>query len=194
MLRPRLPTIIFEVTQACDHACSHCYNIWNHPEVHRGMQSVPSSPAGNEGGAAPSSTDDLRPLLAHVLDQVDCPHVTLTGGEPLLREDLPELVSFLAQRDLRINLITNGHRLTDERATDLIRRGVSLFELPLLSYRRQVHDWLSGAHRAFDAVLAALAHIRAHRGKVVVAFVATRHNVADLAATLKRPLHSGSEG
>jgi hypothetical protein len=31
MKRPRLQTIIFEVTQGCDHACLHCYNTWNHP-------------------------------------------------------------------------------------------------------------------------------------------------------------------
>jgi MoaA/NifB/PqqE/SkfB family radical SAM enzyme len=32
MTRPYLPTIIFEVTQACDHACLHCYNFRR--EVH----------------------------------------------------------------------------------------------------------------------------------------------------------------
>jgi radical SAM protein with 4Fe4S-binding SPASM domain len=181
LARPRLQTLIVEVTQACNHACLHCYNYWNHPD---------SSPRPAEG-----KVSDLRPLLAHVLDQVDCRLVTLTGGEPLLRPDLPELVSFLAdERDARINLITNGHRLTEEAIRDLIRRGVTLFELPLLSYRREVHDALSGAPGAFDAVLAALAHIRYHRGQAVAVFVATRRNLADFPETLKLAAAFGARG
>lgn len=178
MLRPHLSTIILEVTQACDHTCRYCYNTWNHPDAPR--QRLPEL--------------DVRPLLARVLDQVDCTHVTLTGGEPLLRPDLPQIVAFLAARDLRVNLITNGHRLTDELAAELIRAGVTLFELPLLSHRRQTHDALSDASGAFDAVLAALAHIRAHRGQAVIAFVATRVNIADLWDTIRLAFAFGARG
>jgi radical SAM protein with 4Fe4S-binding SPASM domain len=170
MERPRLQTIIFEVTQSCDHACLHCYNTWNHPA----WQGTPHLGSG-----------DLRPLLAHVLDQVDCRHVTLTGGEPALRADLPEIVRFLNRRELAVTMISNGHRLTEDRIRDLIDCGVGLFELPLLSYRRAVHDALSESTGAFDAVLAALANIRYHGGRVVTVFVATRSNVGDLQDTLK---------
>jgi radical SAM protein with 4Fe4S-binding SPASM domain len=179
MERPHLQTIIFEVTQACNHACLHCYNTWNHPGW-RG-------PRLNGHG-------DVRPLLAHVLDQVDCRHVTLTGGEPTLRDDLPEIVSFLNGRGVGVTLISNGHRLTDDDVRDLIDRGVGLFELPLLSHRREVHDALSGSPGAFDAVLAALANIRYHGGQVVAAFVATRRNLPDLADTLKLAFAFGVRG
>lgn len=181
MTRPQLQTLIFEITQACDHACAHCYNYWSHPEY-------------QGAGHLASERADLRPLLAHVLDQVNCGLVTLTGGEPLLRPDLPEIVSFLAERDVRINLITNGHRLSEERTAELVRRGVSLFELPLLSFRREMHDALSGRQGAFDAVLAALAHIRYHRGQAVAVFVITRRNVANLRDTLKLAFAFGVRG
>ncbi len=181
MTRPRLQTIILEVTQACDHACLHCYNYWNHPSARLSPQ-----PGDDEV--------DVRPLLARVLDQVDCNHVTLTGGEPLLRGDLPETVSFLNERGVRVNLISNGHRLSDDLTADLVRRGVDLFELPLLSFRREVHDALSGARGAFDAVLAALAHIRFHGGQAVAVFVATRRNIADLRDTIKLAFAFGARG
>ncbi|GAB4532274.1 MAG: hypothetical protein Kow0063_12590 [Anaerolineae bacterium] len=181
MPRPRLQTLIFEITQACDHTCTYCYNYWNHPQSFQKQR-------------ASGKITDLRPLLAHVLDQVDCNLVTLTGGEPLLRPDLPEIVSFLAGRDIRVNLITNGHRLTETVTADLIERGVTLFELPLLSFRRATHDALSSSVGAFDAVLAALAHIRYHRGQAVTVFVATRHNIADLHDTLKLAFAFGVRG
>jgi radical SAM protein with 4Fe4S-binding SPASM domain len=179
MSRPHLQTIIFEVTQACDHACLHCYNIWNHPDWH---------------GSRLNGSGDVRPLLAHVLDQVDCRHVTLTGGEPLLRTDLPEIVSFLNGRGVAVNLISNGHRLSEDRTCDLIARGVGLFELPLLSYRREVHDALSGSPGAFDAVLSAIANIRYHGGQVVTVFVVTRSNLPDLAGALKLAFAFGARG
>jgi radical SAM protein with 4Fe4S-binding SPASM domain len=111
-----------------------------------------------------------------------------------LREDLPDIVSFLAERDVRVNLITNAHQLTDDLAADLIRRGVTLFELPLLSFRRETHDSLCRSGGAFDAVLAALAHIRYHRGQAVAVFVATRHNIGDLRDTLKLAFAFGVRG
>jgi radical SAM protein with 4Fe4S-binding SPASM domain len=183
MIRPRLETLIVELTQSCDHACLHCYNHWRHPEFR--------DPVGR--GAIPPK-GDARGLLAHVLHQVECNHVTLSGGEPLLYDGLPELVRFLAGRDVRINLITNGHRLTGAVVADLIRGGVSLFDLPLLSFRREVHDELSGASGAFDAMLAALAAIRYHRGQAVTAFVATRRNIADLRDTLRLAYAFGVRG
>lgn len=185
MTRPRLQTLIFEVTRACDHACRYCYNYWTHPEYH---------PVSSQNLEDLGKIRDLRPLLAHVLDQVDCNLVTLTGGEPTLRPDLPEIVSFLAERDVRVNLITNGHRLTEDLTADLIRRGITLFELPLLSHRRETHDELSASPGAFDAVLGALAHIRYHRGQAVTVFVATRRNVADLRDTLKLAFAFGARG
>ncbi len=178
--RPRLVTLLVEVTRACDHACLHCYNHWRHPDW---------AGAGEE-----TRPVDLEPLLAHVLDQVDCGHVTLTGGEPLLHPGLPGLVGSLRGRGAGVTLISNGHRLDADSVADLVRRGVGLFELPLLSHRREVHDELSGAAGAFDAVLAALAEIRWHGARAVTAFVATRRNLADLADALKLAFAFGASG
>jgi radical SAM protein with 4Fe4S-binding SPASM domain len=172
----RLRTLMVEVTGRCDHACSHCYNRWRRP---RGVD-----------GPYP----DLAPLLERILEQVDCGDVTLTGGEPLLHPGLPGLVSLLARRGIRVNVISNGHRLDEAACADLIDRGVALFELPLLGYRREVHDRLSGAPGAFDAVLAALAHIRALRGHAAVVFVATRENLDQVAGALELAFALGARG
>jgi MoaA/NifB/PqqE/SkfB family radical SAM enzyme len=107
---------------------------------------------------------------------------------------LPEIVGFLKQREVAVTLITNGHRLTDEVAADLIDRGVGVFEVPLLSWHRNIHDELSGRTGAFDAALAAIANIRYHRGQVVTVFVATRRNLPDLYDTLKLAFAFGAGG
>ena len=176
--QPHLQTLIFEVTQRCNHACRHCYNVWQ-PEGHY--------------AAGELDTAQTLALLAKALDEADCQHVTLTGGEPLLRPDLAQIVDFLKARGVRTTLISNGHLLDEPRVADLLNRGVTLFELPLLSDQRARHDELSDAPGAFDAVLAAMAHIRRWRGRFVAVFVATRLNLPDLYGALKLAFAFGAQ-
>jgi len=178
-VRPRLQSLIFEVTQACNHTCLHCYNVWQ------------------GGGLYPLGqldTPRTLNLLAKALDETTCSHVTLTGGEPLLRSDLPRILEFLQQRRVRVTVISNGRLLTEPAVASLLERGVGLFELPLLSHQRQVHDELSGAPGAWDAVLAAMANVRLQHGQVVAAFVATRKNIERLGETLKLAFAFGVRG
>ena len=169
--RPRLQSLIFEVTQQCNHACLHCYNVWHGEAVSYQLSAV--------------SRPGLPALLDRALDQTGCRHVTLTGGEPLLCPDLPALLDRLTERRVGSTIITNGRLLDGERAADLLERGAGLFELPLLSHRREVHDRLSGAPGAFDAAVAAISHLRALSGPFVAVFVATRLNLPDLEGALK---------
>ena len=181
---PRLQTLIFEVTQQCNHACLHCYNVW-HPDAEGQPVAYPRGELDTAGTLA---------LLTKALDETRCRHVTLTGGEPLLRQDLPQILDLLRQRDVTTTVISNGRLLTEPTVVDLLDRGVGLFELPLLSHWREVHDRLSDSPGAFDAVLAAMAHIRYHRGQFVAVFVATRLNLPDLYQTIKLSFAFGARG
>ncbi len=172
--RPHLQSLIFEVTQRCNHTCLHCYNVWQGPNSPR-----PPYPRGE------LDTPQTLHLLEKVLDEIDCHHVTITGGEPLLRSDLPEILNFLKTRHIQITLISNGRLLDEPTVISMLQYGVGLFELPLLSHQRTLHDRLSGAPGAWDAVLAAMANIRLHRGQFAAALVATRLNIEHLYETLR---------
>jgi radical SAM protein with 4Fe4S-binding SPASM domain len=187
--KPRLQSLIFEATQVCNHTCLHCYNVWHTPSHILGE--------GRGGGSYPrGQLDTTRTLnlLAKALDETVCSHVTLTGGEPLLRPDLPDILEFLQQRRVQTTVISNGRLLTEPVAASLLALGVGLFELPLLSHRGEVHDELSGAPGAWDAVLAAMANVRLQHGQVVAAFVATRKNIEHLGETLKLAFAFGARG
>ncbi len=177
--RPRIQSIIFEVTQDCNHACLHCYNVWQ-----PGNRS--SYPRGE------LNTSLTLSLLSKALDETICHHVTLTGGEPLLRHDLPEILEFLLNRHVQVTVISNGRLLDESRAASCIQLGVGLFELPLLSHKRAVHDGLSGAPGAWDAVLSAMTNVRLQRGKFVAAFVATRKNIEHLHQSIRLAFSFGA--
>lgn len=182
--RPALHSIIFEVTQRCNHACLHCYNVW--------QPDTPEWPCSYPRGEL--DTEQTLRLIDKALDETRCPHVTLTGGEPLLRPDLPLLVEHLTRRGVGVTLISNGRLLAEPTVIDLLERGVGLFELPLLARTREVHDGLSASPGAFDAVLAAMARIRYHGGQFVAVFVATRRNITELYEMCKLAFAFGARG
>jgi radical SAM protein with 4Fe4S-binding SPASM domain len=176
--KPRLQSLIFECAQRCNHACLHCYNIWQAP--------------GSDYPRGEADTERALALLTKALDETDCRHVTFTGGEPLLRDDLPVLLDFLRDRGVQSTIISNGRLLDEATVVDLLDRGLGLFELPLLSHRREVHDRLSGLPGSWDAVLRAMANIRLHHGQFVAAFVATRINIGDVREVMRMAFAFGA--
>jgi radical SAM protein with 4Fe4S-binding SPASM domain len=128
------------------------------------------------------------------VDETLCQHVTITGGEPLLRPDLPQILEFLQRRRVQVTLISNGRLLDEPTAALLVQGGVGLFELPLLSHRGEVHDELSGVPGAWEAVLSAMANLRLQHGQVVAAFVATRKNIEHLRETIRLAFAFGARG
>ena len=106
-----LQSLIFEATQRCNHACLHCYNVWQGPQT-------AAYPRGE------LDTVKTLELLAKALDETACNHVTITGGEPLLRQDLPILLDLLFRRHIHVTIISNGHLLDETTVASLIERGV----------------------------------------------------------------------
>mgnify|MGYP001120973611 CR=1 FL=1 len=180
-IRPHLQSLIVELTQRCNHACQHCYNVWY----------------GSQGKHYPRgelTCNQTLDMLTKALDETICQHVTLTGGEPMLREDLPLILTFLRKRHVRVTLISNGHLLDARTVHSLVEGGIHLFEIPLLSHQRELHDDLSGSSGAWQAVLSAMTHIRNQRGQVVISFVATRRNISHLHQVIRLAFAFGARG
>lgn len=179
-LRPLPQSLILEVTSRCQFDCLHCYNVWKNP---RGY------PRDKE-----LATAETIDILDRYLTQTGATHVTLTGGEPLLRDDLPEIVSWLNSRKVPVNIITNGNLLTEGNWRIALHGKISFFEVPLLSCDRDIHDRLSGFPGAFDAVTQAIADLKLAGQRVVTVFVATRLNLPTWKETLELAFALGVDG
>lgn len=129
-----------------------------------------------------------------MLEQTQATLVTLSGGEPLLRHDLVDIVDFLVGRGVSINLVTNG-TLLDETVIDRLGpKRIQIFELPLLSAIPEVHDEMSGFPGAFDLVTRAIADLKLKKARVVGVFVATRKNLGQFRETAELALLLGMDG
>ncbi|MHA2406653.1 MAG: radical SAM protein, partial [Candidatus Hermodarchaeia archaeon] len=96
------------LTYRCNNTCPHCY--------------VP--PARREWDATHElETPKWKKILDNLLEQA-VPHVTFTGGEPTLRDDLVELVQYAEDIGVIAGLVTNGRRLTKPLVDDLVKAGI----------------------------------------------------------------------
>jgi radical SAM protein with 4Fe4S-binding SPASM domain len=155
-----MDSIIFEATQACNHDCLHCYNVWK---------------SGRPYPRGQFDTPDTLKLIDRIIRQTRCKVLSFTGGEPLLRPDILQLVERAARRDVSVNLLTNGSLLTPELIRSLLDAGVTLFEIPLLSAEREMHNALTRSE-SFDRVTESIADTKLAGGRVVTVFVITRRN------------------
>ena len=145
--------IIFEVTPQCNFDCLYCYNVW------KGDPDYPVEQLDTERTLA---------MLDRVIRQMRLRSITLTGGEPLLRRDLAQIVDFIHQRGISINMITNGS-LVNDQVVEQYRGKIQTWEIPLLSHRREIHNKLVRRENAFDKVTYAAATLKAAGQSVVQA-------------------------
>jgi MoaA/NifB/PqqE/SkfB family radical SAM enzyme/ubiquinone/menaquinone biosynthesis C-methylase UbiE len=130
----RLYSVTLAVTNRCGYNCWHCYNAG------RSQRDVP-----------------LSVLLRVVkeLQDLGVVHVTLTGGEPMLRADLEEIAGAFDERTY-LGLNTTGDRFTQERAGSLRRAGIFGVGVSLDSTDAAEHDRMRGRPGAFQTALDAL--------------------------------------
>ncbi len=119
------------VTNACMFNCRHCYN------------------AGRR--VADPSTEEVCRLITQ-LQQLGAMVINLTGGEPCLRPDLPEICGALRDDTCAI-VSTTGYNLTDNLARQLRERGVYAISISLDSSDEQEHDRIRGVKGAFQTAM-----------------------------------------
>jgi len=175
---PLTSSLIFECTQDCNLTCAYCYNVWNRDKDYpRGIL----------------STDETKLLIAKALRQSRTRHITFSGGEPYLRDDLMDVMAYCKFVGARINMITNGTLLDRRTIEDTIARGVQMFEIQLPSADGETTTRLMGAN-ANDDIVRALTHVKAAKGRVVAVIVCTKENVGTLAETYRLLFALGVDG
>ncbi|WP_283410910.1 radical SAM/SPASM domain-containing protein [Anoxynatronum buryatiense] len=102
--------------------------------------------------------------------------IGLTGGEPLVREDIFEIVKAIDQRSTAM-LFTSGFNLTLERARELKKNGLFSIGISLDSHDREGHNHNRSDERAFDMALTALQNARQAGLYVMAQTVALKTNL-----------------
>ena len=158
-LQKRPVLVHFEVTMRCNARCSFCDYWKTSPEM-----------KAQELQSFVDAARHFDPML-----------ITWTGGEPLLRGDLEDLVAAVdaAVRTKYTTLITHGAMLTLERARALWRAGIGQFNISL-DYLDERHDAARGIPGLSAKILANAAAIRAEGMTVRFNTVIKDNNLEDV--------------
>lgn len=160
-----LPHVVaWNLTKRCNLSCTHCY--------------ISAGPF--QTTEAELRTDECRRVVDELLAVNPSPMLILSGGEPLVREDLPEICAYASGRGATVVVGTNGTALTDARVTSLKEAGVSGVAVSVDSLEEARHDLFRGGAHALERTVAALERLRAHRLDFVVQTTATPGNAAEI--------------
>lgn len=156
-----LPHVVaWNLTRRCNLACSHCYIA-----------------AGSWHAAdAELPTGECRRIADEILAVNPRPLVILSGGEPLLRDDLEELACHLSEGGATVVVGTNGTRLTGRRIDSLVRAGVKGVAVSVDSLDPAYHDRFRHGNGALEDTLAAVDRLIDRRLDFIVQTTVTRGN------------------
>ena len=131
--------LIWELTQACDLACKHCRaeaEDLRHPDE--------------------LTTEEGKQLLADATEFGDEQLVVLSGGDPLYRDDVTELVEYGTDQGLRMTLTPSGTAsLTPERIGALAEAGLRRMAVSLDGPDAESHDEFRQEEGSFEQTIAA---------------------------------------
>jgi radical SAM protein with 4Fe4S-binding SPASM domain len=170
--------IAIELTGNCNNACRHCYNFWRKD----GRVKQVDKPGS-------LSREEIISLIKKIKADIPLQYIALSGGEPLLRKDFPDILCDIVNLGMEPVVITNGVLLT-EKFLKRLPRGI-YFEITLLGHTAALHDRLAG-RKVFDKVIRNIANINRYKSIVTLAFVAMKQNALDVHRTAELGLALGA--
>jgi Fe-coproporphyrin III synthase len=159
--RDKKPVIVWNVTRRCNLRCVHCYS-------HSEDLTYSGELTFAEGKAL---IDDLA--------EFGSPVILFSGGEPLIRRDILDLIRYATERGRRAVVSTNGTLITRPVAEKLKEIGLSYVGISLDGLK-DVHDAFRGFPGTFDRVMDAIDNCQEVGLKVGLRFTINRRNFQDI--------------
>ena len=157
---PRL--VALELTGSCNLRCKHC-----------------RASAARERDPDELTTEEVKKVIADIAS-FSKPIMILTGGEPLLREDIYELARFTAKQGLRPVLGTNGTLIDDRVAEKLKEAGIKRVSISIDCAYAGEHDAFRGVEGAYEKALKGIEACKKAGLEFQVNTTVTRRNLPEI--------------
>ena len=160
--KDKQPVVVWNITRRCNLKCVHCY-------AHAKDQSFDNELTTKEGK---NLIDDLSLFKVPVL--------LLSGGEPTIRKDLPELAAYAVEKGMRAVISTNGTLITPQMARVLKDIGLSYVGISL-DGMEEINDRFRGVKGSFRAAVKGIENCQDAGIKVGLRFTINKFNVNEIA-------------
>lgn len=155
------PVAVFNCTPKCNLKCIHCYSY--------------SEPASADQQLTTAEAKELISQLA----EFGCQIILFSGGEPLIREDIFELIAYAGSLGLRPVLSTNGTLIDEPMAEELARLNVGYVGISI-DGPEKIHDKFRNKTGAFAASVRGIENCRNVGLKTGLRFTITKANADDI--------------
>ena len=155
--KDKKPVVVWNVTRACNLKCVHCYAHATEKSMEKEL-----------------STEQAKVVLDD-LAEFGVPVVLFSGGEPLVRPDLPELADYAVNKGMRAVISTNGTLITKEKAAELKKIGLSYVGVSL-DGMEEVNDRFRKKKGAFKAAMSGIENCLEAGLKVGLRFTISKLN------------------
>lgn len=165
------PSIDWEVTSSCNHACIHCYNYWRQQ-------------AELEQYEKPKNESFFTKIAEKIVESKPV-SVQITGGEPLIVWDkIKTAIILLLDNDINVSINTNATYVTDESAEFLAKHKISAFiSLPCVD--EKIFDKIAGKAGAQNRAIIGIQKLIRHHVDVSLNMVVTKKNFPYVFETAK---------
>jgi len=174
LITSRLQLVAWELTRSCNLFCAHCRGSASHGQFSNEL-----------------STEECFNLIDQILE-VCKPIIILTGGEPLIRQDVLQIAKYAVNKGLRVVMGSNGTLITKEMAAKLKDVPVSCLAISLDFPTAELQDDFRGQEGAFTAAVDGIANAREAGIEVQINSTITRLNVCFLDELLSLALRVGA--
>jgi len=159
--KDKRPVVVWNMTRKCNLKCVHCY-----------------AHAREESSEDELSTEQGRRLIDD-LAGFGVPVLLFSGGEPLVRKDLPDLAAYAVESGMRAVISTNGTLITREKARTLKEIGLSYVGISL-DGMEDINDRFRGVPGAFQKAMKGIENCQAAGIKVGLRFTINKFNVNEI--------------
>jgi len=160
---PFVPLILsWNVTRKCNLKCAHCYINATEEELQDEL-----------------STEEAK-ILMDQISAVSRPLLILSGGEPLLRNDILELIRYGTAKGFKMGLGSNGSLIDCKTAKDLKEAGITTVSISLDSGIPEIHDDFRGVKGSWEKAIGAIRALREENVLVQVNTTVTQQNYGEI--------------
>jgi MoaA/NifB/PqqE/SkfB family radical SAM enzyme len=160
---PRLPLEgSIDLTYRCNNTCRHCWI------------NLPAN--------SPEKEDELTfDQITRIVDEaraMGCRRWAISGGEPMLRADFPEIFDYITRKSVSYSLNTNGTLINPQIACLMKRKGSKM--VALYGATAEVHDHITRTPGSFDATLRGFAYLKEAGAGFIVQLIPMKDNYFQL--------------
>jgi radical SAM protein with 4Fe4S-binding SPASM domain len=173
----------WHITERCQQKCLHCY--------------LPHIQSDIAHSRAELDFEDCAAIIDDLAGTFERWHVpwalSFTGGDPLLRADIYDLIALTAKRGARVEILGNPNNLTPAVADRLKSLGLYRYQVSIDGLQK-THDWFRGVPGLLQDTLRAIRALREAGILSHVMFTVSKRNAHELIDVIRLAADAGADG